>query len=476
MELEKIDNSSDKQWLINRLDTLKKRFTESLFEVLKHPWKTTLSWLRFLRRKKLAILLHTARFLISIGVGWAAYYALFPSKVYQTKRTDRLFEWWKEDELIKKQWMIEYSINDVETTFIIDMLAGMECHDDWQAYIAGKWYNIADMDTFPDDFANRALYIALRETHKMAFSPKFRIEPRHGDFKHFSNGKIAYTDHRTHTLYSYSLLDKSINRNDTVSLVKYLNSPSHQNDRETLQDMLFYHFMSELSHTYALGVYKHEYIDRFLDDALPGVEIVQDSFPYKIVQKTDTKDSVVQYAEYDDSTLRFITRHVQRERTYRDTIFKENLTRLWNNVYRNTNKYNKSYREWFEDRIHEWPSEHNLEVYFLNTYEKHLNKKSKREMYDYARLLLGALWYMHTRDEKRGKKIMLLLAKQGYAPAIKYTQKWTDPPAKFILSHAVWRKRTLVASWEIQICDTQWNIIHCFESYDEKRVMNSENR
>lgn len=473
---EKIDLWWIKQWVINRLQSIKKRFSETLFTVMTQPWKTTVAWWRYLRKKKWIIMWNLIRLLTSVGAWGAAYYALFPSKVYQTKRTDRLFEFWKEDDLIKRQGMIEYGINDDESTFLIDMLAGMWDDMQWQEYIAWKGYDLKNMDTIPEDFENRALYIALRETHKMAFSPKFRIEPREGNFKHFSNGKVAYTDHRTHTLHSYYLLNKWINQKDTAYLAKLLDSKSYQNDREKLQDVFFYHFMSELSHTYALGVFKHEYLERFLDDALPGVEIVQDTFPYSIAVRRDIKDSLVHYTEYDDTILRFITRHIQKDSIYTDTLLKEDLTHLRKDVYRNTNKYNQSYREWFEDWIHEWPAEKNLETYFMNMYEKHLNRNANREMYDYARFFLGELWYLHTVDEKRGKKIMFALAKKWYTPAVRYIKKRTEPVISVDFAYAVWWKRELVSSVEMQICDTQWNIIHCLEMYDEKRVFNNHNR
>jgi hypothetical protein len=477
MNLEKNNWLLKKQWIMSRLQTLKKRFSDSLFEVMTNPWKTMRAWFHLLRRKKRVLTVYFLRILIiSLAVWWPSYYWLFPSKVYQTKRTDRLFESWNEDDLIKQRWMIQYWINDEESTFLIDMLAGMWCHDDWQQYIAEKWYDITDADSIPNDFANRALYIAIRETHKMAFSPKFRIEPRNGDFKDFSNGKIAYTDHRNHTLYSYYLLEKWITKKKKSSLAKFLGSKPYQNDREKLQDALFYHFMSELSHTYALWVYKHEYLNRFIDDVFPSVEIVQDSFPYKIVTRTISQDSLLQYSEHDENTVRLITRYIQKDSMYTDTLFKEDLTHLWSDVYRNTNKYNKSYRDWFEDWIHEWPAENNLERYFMNVYEKNYNKGSNRELYDYARILLWNLWYMHIMDEDRGKKIMFSLAKKWYAPAIRYIKRRTEPSINIVMNHSVWWQRELVSYWEMQICDTQWTIIHCLETYDEKRTINNDNR
>jgi hypothetical protein len=114
-----------KQQLSNRVKNLSKRFWFSLFDILQRSWKNSRESVQYLRRKKMSIFLHTLWLLTSVGIWWVAYYALFPLKVYQTKRTDRLFHPWNENDLIKKQWMIDYSINDKESTFLIDMLAGM---------------------------------------------------------------------------------------------------------------------------------------------------------------------------------------------------------------------------------------------------------------------------------------------------------------------------------------------------------------
>ena len=115
----------------------------------------------------------------------------------------------------------------------------------------------------------------------------------------------------------------------------------------------------------------------------------------------------------------------------------------------------------------------------MKTYEKQLNKNSNREMYDYARILLWTLWYMHNIDEKRGKEIMFMLAEKWYEPAMRYTKRRTELPIVLItpkMHQTEWWKRELVSYWEMQICDSKWNIIHCLETYDEKRELDNNKR
>ena len=173
MNLDKENSKSEIHWLSNRMKQVSKEVSNDMLQAFLWSWKMNILVLKYILRIMRIIFLNFVRFLISTAVGWAVYYAIFPSKVYQTKRTDRFFELWKEGNLIKKQWMIDYSINDDESTFLIDMLAGMWNDDDWKQYVAELWYDICDMDSFPDDFENRALYIALRETHKCVLVQNF---------------------------------------------------------------------------------------------------------------------------------------------------------------------------------------------------------------------------------------------------------------------------------------------------------------
>ena len=70
--------------------------------------------------------------------------------------------------------------------------------------------------------------------------------------------------------------------------------------RELLQDQLLHDIFSELSHTYALGVHKYAYMNKFLQDALPNINIVRDTLPWEMADFPYTSDSVSIYEEEAD--------------------------------------------------------------------------------------------------------------------------------------------------------------------------------